>query len=269
MPPLGNPAEAIRIFSDLAKRFESFDYESSMREDFATVKQQLERLRATVVNVFGNDSTYVPEVNISGFRYPRAKQRNAINYFNQDKTRILTLLHKILDELRIAYPGVMSSVEEMSVPLAEPQDSLALFHRDHPTALRTTFIMMSFADTPAHIEITNVIRSTLSSAGIIGLRADDKDYHPDLYPNILTYMHGCGFGVAVFDDTAAKVINPNVAFEVGYMLALKKPVCLLKDKNLPNLQADLIGKLYITFDPQQIRLSIQAALSRWLTDHIT
>src|SRR5258706_12819871 len=175
MPSLGNPAEAIRIFNDLAKRFESFDYEGSMREDFSTVRQQLERLRATIVNVFGPDSPYVLEVNALGFRYPRAKQGNAIKYFNQDKTRVLTLLHKILDEPRITYPSVTFSAGETSIPLAEPPDSLASFRRDHPIAMRTAFIMMSFADTPAHIEISNVIKSTLSAAGITGLRADDKD----------------------------------------------------------------------------------------------
>ena len=27
--------------------------------------------------------------------------------------------------------------------------------------------------------------------------ARDKEYHEDLYPNIQTYMHGCGFGIAI------------------------------------------------------------------------
>jgi hypothetical protein len=264
--PVENPAEAIRVFEDILKRFEALDYGTSAQEDFVTAKKQLERLRATIDKTFGADSQYLRELYGARFRYPRAKARNAIAYFNGDKARTLTVLHKILDELRVTNPGVVS-VSDVATR-ADIQDSLTSFRRDHPDPLKTAFIMMSFAETPAHAEVTRAIKQTLASVGIAGLRADDKEYRPDLYPNILTYMHGCGFGIAVFEHIVATPINPNVAFEVGYMLALNKRVCLLKDNTLPNLQADLIGKLYIAFDPGQIALTIQAALSRWLATHM-
>jgi hypothetical protein len=105
MPSVGNPSEAIRVFTDLAKRFDLLEYETSSREDFITAAKQLERLRATVENVFSSDSQYVRELTGVKFRYPRAKQKNAISYFNRDKVQTLTVLEKILDELRIANPG--------------------------------------------------------------------------------------------------------------------------------------------------------------------
>ena len=96
--------------------------------------------------------------------------------------------------------------------------------------------------------------------------ADDKLYHDDLFWNILTYVYGCGFGIAVFERIEQEDFNPNVAFEVGYMMALKKQVLLLKDQTLKNLHSDLIGRLYKTFDPQRIAQSLGPKLETWLRD---
>jgi nucleoside 2-deoxyribosyltransferase len=98
------------------------------------------------------------------------------------------------------------------------------------------------------------------------LRADDKEYHDDLFANIQTYIHGCGFGIAVIERIEKDEFNPNVALEIGYMLALKKPVCILKDKTVPVLQADLIGRLYKQFDPQDVSKTIPDQLTKWLLD---
>ena len=82
----------------------------------------------------------------------------------------------------------------------------------------------------------------------------------------MTYIYGCGFGVAVFERIEAEEFNPNVSLEVGYMLALKKPVCLLKDKTLKTLHTDLVGKLYKEFDPQNPGKTIPDRISQWLLD---
>ncbi len=126
--------------------------------------------------------------------------------------------------------------------------------------------MMRFGTTKAHNEIARSIRETLGSHGITALRADDKDYHDDLFWNILTYIYGCDFGIAVFERIEQEEFNPNISLEVGYTMALRKHVLLLKDKTLKNLNTDLIGKLYKTFDPQSISDSIAPQLERWLKD---
>lgn len=154
---------------------------------------------------------------------------------------------------------------DLDTPIAI-KDSLARFRKDHPTPLKTAFIMMRFGSTPAHEAIVQTIKDTLASHGLEAVRADDKEYHTDLLPNIQTYMHGSGFGIAVFERLEAEEYNPNVALEVGYMLALRKPVCLLKDKTLRTLQADLVGKLYRQFDPQRIKQTIKRELDKWLRD---
>lgn len=50
------------------------------------------------------------------------------------------------------------------------------------------------------------------------------------------------------------------------MLALRKPVCLLKDRTLTALHTDLVGKLYKEFDPLDPIATIPNELSRWLKD---
>ena len=106
----------------------------------------------------------------------------------------------------------------------------------------------------------------LKKYGINALRADDKQYHEDLYWNVLTYIYGCNFGIAVFERLEDDLFNSNVALEVGYMRALSKPLCLLKDRTIATLQTDLIGKLYKSFDPQDPKSSIPPELRKWLTD---
>ena len=126
--------------------------------------------------------------------------------------------------------------------------------------------MMQFGTTPAHTRIVKAIKNTLKSFGLIALRADDREYHDELFPNILTYLHGCGFGVAVYERIEGEHFNPNVSLEVGHMLAMAKPVCFLKDKTLKTLQADLIAKLYKSFDPQDPITTIPPVLTKWLAD---
>ena len=144
--------------------------------------------------------------------------------------------------------------------------SLPLFTKDHPDPGRCAFIMMQFGKTRVHEEIATTIRASLDSFGIAGLRADDRDYHEDLFPNVLTYIHGCSFGVAVFDRLEGDDFSPNVALEVGYMRALRKPLCLLKDQTLRTLPTDLVGKLYKSFDPQNVAGTIPQQLEKWLGD---
>ena len=123
---------------------------------------------------------------------------------------------------------------------------------------------MRFGEGPRHQAIADAIRISLARHEIVALRADDHTYAENLLANVRTYMHGCGFGVAVFERIESDTHNPNVALEVGYMLALGKRVCLLKDKTLKQLPTDMVGSLYSEFNLEDVALSIAGALDRWL-----
>ena len=146
------------------------------------------------------------------------------------------------------------------------RDSIRRFRTDYPDPATVAFILMQFRDTKPHERIVQAIKDGLAAHGITGVRADDKEYHEDLFPNVQTYMNGCGMGVAVFEQIEARSFNPNVALELGYMYAMGKPLCLLKDKNLTTLHSDLVGKLYREFDSYDPAGTIPPTLSRWLTN---
>jgi nucleoside 2-deoxyribosyltransferase len=145
-------------------------------------------------------------------------------------------------------------------------DSIKALRADFPSTAPLGFLMMRFGQTPAHKAITAAIRSACESAKVKVARADDREYHDDLFWNIATYMHAAAFGVAVLERIEMEDFNPNVSFEVGYMMALGKPVLLLKDRNLKTLHADLVGKLYRPFEPQRPGSTIPNEVNRWLAD---
>lgn len=133
---------------------------------------------------------------------------------------------------------------------------------------KIAFIIMQFGTSRFHDEIYNIIRKILLRKNIIAIRADFKEYHSDLYYNILSYIYAADFGIAIFERINDDAFNPNVAFEVGFMLALNKKVCLLKEKTLKNLPTDIVGKLYKTFDLNNLEESIENSLIKWINDKL-
>lgn len=163
-------------------------------------------------------------------------------------------------------PDEFSDVTAVGEAPVEIYDSLRRFREDYPDSASVAFILMQFGSTRAHDEIAGAIKDALAAHGITGVRADDKRYHDDLFYNVLTYMHRCGLGIAVFERIEEDRFNPNVSLEVGYLFAMRKPVCLLKDQTLETLHADLVGRLYDPFDPQDPAGTIPPKVSKWLSD---
>lgn len=144
-------------------------------------------------------------------------------------------------------------------------DPLTNFKKDFPNPQKCCFLMMKFEDSKEQTKIVKALKEEFTKRGLNLLRVDDKAYCDDLFLNIKTYMHGCAFGLALFERINSNYFNPNVSLEVGYMMALKKPVLFLKDKNLDSLHSDLVGKLYYSFDVQN-KKSISPILDKWLNE---
>jgi len=161
-------------------------------------------------------------------------------------------------------PSKNISSEAVSMP--EIASGLEKFRADYPIGKKTAFIIMQFGNTKSHQAIVTTIKETLKNHDITALRADDKEYMDDLFPNIKTYMHACDFGIAVYDRITEDDFNPNVSLEVGYMLGMGKNVLLLKDKTLKSLQTDLTGKLYKAFDTTDIDKTMPQHIEKWLSD---
>lgn len=146
------------------------------------------------------------------------------------------------------------------------QESITKFRKDYPNPERVGFLMMRFADKSFYPKLVESLKKSFEKERISLVRADDKEYHSDLFTNIQTYMHGCGFGVAVFDKIGAEDFNPNVSLEVGYMMSMNKDILFLKEKEERNLSEDLIGKLYKNFNSYDIKNTIPKNVFKWLND---
>lgn len=141
-----------------------------------------------------------------------------------------------------------------------------IFLADHPDIDRTVFLMMRFRAGQQYKDIHEAIRDGFASYGLKVLRADDRDFTGDLWENVCLYMLGCRYGVAVFEEIDLREFNPNVAMELGFMMALNKRCLLLKDQRMSGLPTDVVGKLYRSFDTYRIRETVTEAIDRWAVD---
>lgn len=157
----------------------------------------------------------------------------------------------------------LTSFSDLPDELKEP---LNRFRKDFGTKDKCGFLMMKFEDTKIQTGIVQIIKSHFESKGLNLLRADDKWYADDLFTNIKTYMHGCSFGVALFERINSNYFNPNVSLEIGYMMAMNKPILFLKDRTLTSLHSDLVGKLYHEYDFQNPQNTLPTVIDRWIND---
>jgi protein-tyrosine-phosphatase len=137
---------------------------------------------------------------------------------------------------------------------------------DYPNPGSNVFLMMRFRDTKQHLAILSALREALEFYGLHGLRADDKIYSDFLWSNVKSYMDASDSGIAVFEQIENDDFNPNVSLELGYMMAAKKRVLLLKEKHLKALPTDVVGHLYKPFDSYDIPASIRPSVLDWLRD---
>ncbi|NTW99710.1 MAG: nucleotide-binding protein [Geobacteraceae bacterium] len=179
---------------------------------------------------------------------------------------IQTIVQQYVNSVLQSQRKPSKNISSEAVSMPEIASGLEKFRADYPIGKKTAFIIMQFGNTTPHQLIVTCIKDTLRKHGITALRADDKEYMDDLFPNIKTYMHACDFGVAVYDRITEDDFNPNVSLEVGYMLGMGKNVLLLKDKTLKSLQTDLTGKLYKAFDTTDIDKTMPQHIEKWLSD---
>lgn len=195
-----------------------------------------------------------------GFSLPRTIPKHAL------EAEVEKLVKQYVGAVLEAQRRPEKAMSEEATTHPEIASGIEKFRQDYPSSQRTAFIIMQFGTTTLHQDIVDCIKDQLGKHGITALRADDKEYLDDLFPNIKVYMHACDFGVAVFDRITEDDFNPNVTLEVGYMLGMGKDVLLLKDKTLKSLTTDLTGRLYKPFDTTDVTGTIPLQIKKWLTD---
>ena len=140
------------------------------------------------------------------------------------------------------------------------------FLADHPNVDNNVFLMMRFRPGAQYDEIVRVLRESLKTYGLNVIRADDKDYTGDLWENVCLYMLGSRFAIAVFEEIDQREFNPNIALELGFMMAQNKRCLILKDQRMPRMPTDIVGKLYREFDTYEISKSVDRCVDLWARD---
>ena len=191
----------------------------------------------------------------------------AIHSSDEDKKNIINdMAAQYVNSILQAQIKKTKKPSDESVNNPEIASGLEKIRQDYPVGTKIAFIIMKFGNTSIHQQMIQDIKDVLKKHGIVGLRADDKEYLDDLFLNVKVYMHTCDFGIAIYERIISDDFNPNVSLEVGYLLGMKKPVMLLKDKTLKALNTDLTGKLYKEFDTTNVKDSITKSIEKWLSD---
>jgi len=137
---------------------------------------------------------------------------------------------------------------------------------DYPNPDHNVFLMTRFRDTKQHIRISETITKVLSSYSLNLIRADEKQYHNELWTNTKLCMDASRYGIAIIEQIDERDFNPNVNLELGYMLGQNKKCLILKEKRVNYLFTDLLGHLFREFDAYEIEESVSKQVTEWLKD---
>ena len=181
------------------------------------------------------------------------------------KSRREATLKSTVKSLISYYESVMKGIRESLWPI-ELSSRIRTLSRVKKT---TAFLMTSFSK--EHDRIIENVKAVFGKYGIDVriARSAGGEFDNRLFQNIEVYMHGCKFGIGLYTDDShlkrsEKIrINPNLSLEVGYMLALKKQICILKERKLPKMNVDLIDRLYCEFDAED-QDSLDRVVKEWL-----
>lgn len=177
-----------------------------------------------------------------------------------DRQLQIVALEHVIEVERTSRLGRLGDLEG----LRHLEPYLREFLNDHPDPERNVFIMMRFLASDQLDEAYATIRDTLSARGFSAVRADDRDYTGELWSNIEVYLTGSKYGIAILEDIERRDFNPNVSLELGYMLGRRKRCLILKEQRLPDLPADVVHRLYKTFDMFNVRSSVAREIGRWI-----
>lgn len=151
--------------------------------------------------------------------------------------------------------------EQKKIPW-QIKESLKQFMTDHPDTGRNVLIAGV-----SGMGAVQAVRAALARKGIAGMFADDKPYHSDEHWNLVTYLHGCGGCVAVFEkmeDAEPPAAMPS--FAAGYMEALGGRVCILVAEGREVAGIESIGGPGFEFKQENPAETIPGKLGQWLAE---
>lgn len=129
---------------------------------------------------------------------------------------------------------------------------------------KNVFVIMRYASEPTFNVIERAIGVALGRHGLRPILARKVAFHEELWGNIRFCMDHSRYAIAVFERLVEPDFNPNITTELGYMLALRRPCLILKDRQLRTMPSDILGHLYHPFDLLCATETVTAAVEEWL-----
>lgn len=182
---------------------------------------------------------------------------NAGNISDVHDTAIHTVAHECADILNLVKHHYQPQIK------SKPKYNNQLFRKLYE-GKKTAFIIMKFSEDERFKKALEIIKSKLTEYDIVGIRADEQQFASTIWENIKVYMDNADYGIAIAESVEDQYINSNVSVEIGYMLALKKKVCLLKEKSLDKLHSDFAGIIYNEFDIDDVEGTLPITLEKWM-----
>lgn len=125
-------------------------------------------------------------------------------------------------------------------------------------------------DVPEQDPVGPALEVTKEVCGRHGLEfhlASDRSIVDDLWMNVAAHMWASRYGIAFFEDRRGRGVNLNLAIEVGGMLTAGRRCALLKDRTIPRMPTDLVGRIYKEVDLDAPR-SVAPVIHRWIRDDL-
>lgn len=118
------------------------------------------------------------------------------------------------------------------------------------------FLIRKFENRPDRNQLVELVKESFLEKGLKIVDALEHTFHMQLWENIKAYMEHCSFGVVIIDDLTPKTdnnFNPNTFLEIGYLLALGKPILILLQNSLEQkIPTNIKAFIYTTFDTQDV-----------------
>jgi len=170
---------------------------------------------------------------------------------------------QLLESTIKSYFGSLSEIIRLSVPKVKTfiyPDATKQILSETGIKEKNVFLMIPYIDDNKYMNIRQAIREVLASYGFNLLIADGKKYCEYLGENLVAYMDACKYGIAVIDN---ENLNPNIAYELGFLYKAGSRVLVLKDLNFTIKDADFMTRLYEEVDLEQIE-TVKKEVQKWV-----
>ncbi len=111
--------------------------------------------------------------------------------------------------------------------------------------------------------LVNAIDSVVNRYGFKTVLASERWLKEYLWQNAEENLRDCDYGIVVLEG---EYVSANVAFEAGYLVAIRKQFLILRERAFRGSMVSLEPRLYEIFDRSNGNLtpSVTRAVSRWL-----